>query len=345
MDGETGILQKQLRGAMVRYGILGFGLHGVRRLVPAFAGAKTSKLSGIWRRNLDQAKANARDYAIETVFSTAEELCASPDIDVVFVTSPDAFHMRDSLLAFRHNKPVLCEKPLAMHAAEVEQMLAAAQEANVAFGAAQNFRYNRSVNLIREWVEAGRIGKPIFASAHFYFQSGQSPRRWIYDPSLACGGPIGDVGIHCLDTLRYILQDDVTAVSTVAQRDQQSGEVEASAALAMEFRGGTIGSILVSFRSEYRTLVEVVGETGVIRSENGLTVSGFIDVQLLQSGKVRESQQVTNADAYCQMLDGFSAAVEGRGSYRAPGEDGLKNQRVLDAAYESWQSERKEIIP
>ncbi|MGO8718847.1 MAG: Gfo/Idh/MocA family protein [Acidobacteriaceae bacterium] len=330
---------------MVRYGILGFGLHGVRRAVPAFAGAKTSKLSGIWRRNLDKAKANARDYGIETVFATAEQLCASPDVDAVFVTSPDAFHMRDSLLAFEHSKPVLCEKPLAMNVEEVEQMLAAARKANVPFGVAQNFRYNRSVNLIRDWVEAGRIGKPVFASAHFYFQSEESLRTWIYDPSLARGGPIGDVGIHCLDTLRYVLRDDVTAVITVAHRDAKSGGVEASAALAMDFRSGTIGSILVSFRSEYRTLVEIVGETGVIRSENGLTVTGLVDVQLLQSGKVLDSRQVTNADAYCQMLDAFSAAVEGRGSYRAPGEDGLKNQRVLDAAYASWRTERKEIIP
>ncbi len=329
---------------MIRYGILGFGLHGVKRLVPAFAGAKTSQLIGIWRRNLDKAKADARDYGIEIMFATARELCASPEIDAIFVASPDACHMRDSLLAFDHKKPVLCEKPLAMNAEEVEQMLAAARKANVQFGVAQCFRYNRSVNVIRDWVKAGRIGKPIFATGHFYFQSAESQRAWIYDPSLARGGPIGDVGIHCLDTLRYILQDDVTAVTTVAHRDAESGGVEASSALAMDFRSGTIGSILVSFRSPYRSLVEIVGETGVIRSENGLTVTGMVDVQLMQSGKVLDSQQVTNADAYCQMLDSFSDAIEGRGQYLAPGEDGLKNQRVLDAAYASWQSGRKETI-
>ena len=329
---------------MVRYGILGFGLHGVKRLVPAFAGAKTSQLTGIWRRNLDKAKADARDYGIETVFATAEGLCASPNVDAVFVASPDACHMRDSLLAFAHSKPVLCEKPLAMSVEEVEQMLAAAKRANVLFGVAQCFRYNRSVDLIRDWVQAGKIGKPVFATAHFYFQSAESQRAWIYDPSLARGGPIGDVGIHCLDTLRYVLQDDVTTVATLAHRDPQSGGVEASAAVSMDFRAGTIGSILVSFRSPYRSLVEIVGETGVIRSENGLTVTGMVDVQLLQSGKVLDNRQVTNADAYCRMLDGFSDAIEGRGSYRAPGEDGLKNQRVLDAAYASWQSGRKETI-
>lgn len=329
---------------MVRYGILGFGLHGYKRLIPAFAGAKYSRLTGIWRRNLDKAKADASDYGIDTVFATAEELCASPHVDAVFVTSPDALHMRDSLLAMSHQKAVLCEKPLAMSVEEVEQMLAAAQQANVQFGVAQNFRYNRSVELIREWVEAGRIGKPVFATSHFYFQSAESPRAWIYDPSLARGGPIGDVGIHCLDVLRYILQDDMTAVTALAHRDAKSDGVEASAALSMDFRRGTIGSILVSFRSPYRSLVEIVGETGMIRSENGLTVTGMVEVQLLESGKVRDSKQVTNADAYCRMLDGFSDAIEGRGSYRAPGEDGLKSQRVLDSAYTSWHSGRKETI-
>ena len=94
---------------MTRYGILGFGHHGRKRLVPAFAGAKGSKLVGIWRRDFEKAQANAREYGIEHVFTSSEELCASPNIDAVFVTSPDAFHMRDTLLALRHNKPVLCE--------------------------------------------------------------------------------------------------------------------------------------------------------------------------------------------------------------------------------------------
>ncbi|MHB8302965.1 MAG: Gfo/Idh/MocA family protein, partial [Acidobacteriaceae bacterium] len=202
---------------MVRYGILGFGHHGRRRLAPAFVGAKSSQLAGIWRRDSTKAKADARELGIAQVFSSAEALCASPDIDAVFVSSPDAFHLRDTLLALAHNKPVLCEKPLAMSVQEVEQMLIASRNANVLFGAAQNFRYNRSVELVRAWIQAGRIGRPIFATANFNFLSERSPRAWIYDPSLARGGPIGDVGIHCLDALRFILQDDVTAVATLAR--------------------------------------------------------------------------------------------------------------------------------
>ena len=156
---------------MIRYGILGFGHHGIKRLIPGFNGAKDSRLGGIWRRDFEKAKTNASEYSIERALPSAEELCASPEIDAVFVTSPDALHIHDTLLAFSFNKPVLCEKPLAMNVAEVQQMLAASRKANLLFGVAQNFRYNRSVNLIREWVQAGKIGKPIFATSNFYFQS------------------------------------------------------------------------------------------------------------------------------------------------------------------------------
>ena len=129
---------------MVRYGILGFGHHAAKRLVPAFAAARHSSLVGLWRRDFAKARANARDFKIEHAFETAEALCASPEIDAVFVASPDALHLHDVLLALKHGKPVLCEKPLAMNAAEVETMLAAQAKAGVAFGVAQNMRYNAS---------------------------------------------------------------------------------------------------------------------------------------------------------------------------------------------------------
>ena len=190
---------------MVRYGILGFGHHGERRLAPAFAPAQRSQLAGIWRRDVAKAEADATRHSLQHVFATPEELCASPEIDAVFVATPDALHCEHTLLALRHGKAVLCEKPLAMNAAEAERMAAAAQSAGRPFGVAQNFRYNRSLERMRSMVADGVIGAPVFASAHFCFLSDNSPRAWIDNSGLACGGPIGDVGIHAIDALRFVL--------------------------------------------------------------------------------------------------------------------------------------------
>lgn len=326
---------------MVRYGILGFGHHAVRRLMPGFEGAAESKAVGLWRRDAARARANAREYSIPHVFDTPEALCASPEIDAVFVASPDALHLEHVLLAARHSKHVLCEKPLAMNAGEVEKMLAATGRAGLKFGVAQNMRYNHSLARMREWIREGRIGKPVLAQSQFAYSAASSPRAWIYDPTLALGGPIGDVAIHCLDALRYVLGSDesthVVAVTTLAHTDAASGPVESHAVVALDFVSGAMGSVTVTTRAAYRTLVEITGENGVILCENGLTVDFPIEVVLRRGSEVLAREALSNADAYSRMLDGFSAWVEGRGDYLAPGLDGLHNQRVLDAAYLSWR--------
>jgi predicted dehydrogenase len=329
---------------MIRYGLLGFGHHCVERLAPAFPAASGSALAGLWRRDQEKAAANAREYSIAS-FATAEELCASPEIDAVFVTSPDALHLPYVLLALAHGKPVLCEKPLGMNAGEVEQMLAAAQKAGLPLGVAQNFRYNRSLDVIRAWIAEGRIGKPALAHSQFCYPAQGSPRQWIYDPALACGGPIGDVGIHCIDALRYVLDSRVSAVNTLARTDGESGPVEAYATIGLDFTDGAMGAVTVSTRGAYRSLVEVTGEMGAIVSPFGLTVEGDVDVELWLDGKVAERKTVSNADGYTRMLDSFSDWVEGRGEFRATAADGLHNQQVLDAAYASWRTGQRQTLP
>jgi predicted dehydrogenase len=330
---------------MIRYGLLGFGHHCEKRLVPAFRVERASALVGIWRRDYEKAKDNARQYSIDHVFETAEELCASPAVDAVFVTSPDALHLPDVLLALAHGKPVLCEKPLGMNAAEVEQMLAAAGKAGRRLGVAQNMRYNRSLEVMRDWIAEGRIGQPALANAQFCYAAETSPRKWIYDPALACGGPIGDVGIHCIDALRFLLNSRVATVNTLARADERSGPVEAYAALGLDFISGAMGSVTVSTRGMYRSVIEVTGETGTIASEYGLTVDTDVDVVLWRSGAAQERKTVSNADCYTRMLDSFSAWVEGRGEFRATAEDSLHNQMVLDMAYESWRTGERRTIP
>jgi 1,5-anhydro-D-fructose reductase (1,5-anhydro-D-mannitol-forming) len=330
---------------MIRYGLLGFGNHCVKRLVPAFPGARNSSLTGLWRRDLKKAAANAREYSIEHVFATAEELCASPAIDAVFVTSPDALHLPHVLLALAYGKPVLCEKPLGMRAAEVEQMLAAAKAAGKCLGVAQNFRYNTSVELMRDWIAEGRIGRPALGNAQFCYGAENSPRKWIYDPALACGGPIGDVGIHCIDALRFVLNTRVAAVTTLARADAQSAPLEAYATIGLDFCACAVGAVTVSTRGAYRSLIEVAGETGTIVSEYGMTVDSDVDVVLWREGKVAERQTVSNSNGYTLMLDSFSDWIQGRGEFRATGIDGLHNQLVLDAAYTSWRTGERQILP
>ena len=330
--------------SQVRFAILGFGHHAVRRLLPAFSKCNQATLTGMWRRDQTAAQQNCAEYGIPHCFPTREALCSSPEVDVVLITSPDAMHWDDTLLALRYGKAVLCEKPVAMNAAEAEEMQAAARAAGLLYGVAQNFRFNRSLEWMREQIAAGRIGRPQLAHAQYTYPVTQAPRKWIMDPTLACGGPIADVGVHCIDALRYVLGAEVLSVSTVAQKDELSGRVEATASLQLEMTGGAYANVTASARSLYRSLVEVTGSEGALIAENGLTVDRPVQLVMRRAGELVETVTVENGDGYTRMLDRFALAFRGEGSFPASGVDAISNMRALDAAYASWQSGRRESV-
>jgi len=329
---------------MIRFGIVGFGLHGVRRLMPGFALAKQCQVTAVQRRDLQKARATAAEYNIPHAFASVEQLCSSSEVDAVLVTSPDSLHLSDTLTAIAHGKPVLCEKPMAMSAAQCREMVETARASKVLLGAAHIFRFENSTSWFREQLAAGSIGRPVFARSEFSYSGQGHGRKWLTDPTLAAGGPITDVGVHCIDTLRYVLQDEVLRVTTRVTSDELSGPVEAAAVLSLEFARGTLGTVLVSTRASYRTPIEIVGEKGTLWADNGLTVDHPIDLQLRQEGKPVVSKTVSNADAYARQVDAFAAAIRGEAQFPVPGIEGWCNQEILDAAYRSLKSGRTENV-
>jgi predicted dehydrogenase len=330
---------------MIRFGIAGFGLHAVRRLMPGFALARNCKVAALSRRDSNKAREAAAQYGIPHVFASTEELCRCPEVDAVLVTTPNACHLQDVLTAVAAGKPVLCEKPMGMNAEECRQMVEAARSAGVLLGVAQVFRFEESTARFRERVAAGDIGRPIFARAEFSFPGSGHHRTWLYDRSMSGGGPIADVGVHCIDALRYILQDEPRLVSALGRDDERSGEVEAAAILTLEFQRGTLATVMVSTRAHYRTPLEIVGDAGVLRADDALNVERPIQLELWRDGQRVAEETVSNQLAYARQVDSFAAAVEEREVFPVPGQEGAQNQLILDAAYRSLASGKSEEVP
>jgi predicted dehydrogenase len=330
---------------LIRFGILGFGLHAVKRLMPGFALAQNCQVTALSRRTMEKARDSAGKFNIPLAFDSAESMCRSPEVDAVLVTTPNSCHLADVLLAIECGKPVLCEKPMGMNSGECRQMVKAARAAGLLLGVAQVFRFEDSAARLRERVASGEIGKVVFARSEFSFPAGSGhPRAWINDPAVAGGGPIADVGVHAIDALRYILQDEVIRVSARGRYDFGPEAVESAALLTLEFSRGTLATVAVSFRTEYRTPLELVGETGVLRGDDVLNVERPITLELRRNGSVVESDQVTNRMAYARQVDAFADAVEGKAAFPVPGEQGWQNQEILDAAYCSLKSEKTEDV-
>jgi predicted dehydrogenase len=331
---------------MIRFGIAGFGLHAVKRLMPGFAGAKNCRVTALSKRSIAAARESAAAYKIPLAFDSVAEMAASPEVDAVLVTTPNALHLRDVLAAVSAGKPVLCEKPMGMNADECRQMVEAARRKNVLLGVAHIFRFDHSVHKFKEIISQGKIGRPIFARCEFSFLANPDhPRKWMYDAAMAGSGPIFDIGVHCIDTLRFILSDEVTRVSATAGGDERSGNVESAAAVTLGFSRGTIGTVLVSFRAEYRTPLEIVGSGGVVRADNALNVEFPIEIELKPNQGAGEKFTISNQGAYAVQVDAFADAIEGKSTFPAPGEEGWQNQEVLDAAMRSLKSGKAEAVP
>jgi 1,5-anhydro-D-fructose reductase (1,5-anhydro-D-mannitol-forming) len=233
---------------------------------------------------------------------------------------------------------------MAMNAAEARQMVQTARHAGLLLGVAQIFRFAESTQRLRARVAAGEIGSVVFARSEFSYAVGPShPRAWINDAAVAGGGPIADVGVHCIDALRFILNDEVLSVSARGCAGKKPGGVESTAVVTLEFRRSGLGAVLVSTRAPYRTPIEIAGEGGVLRADDGLSVDKPVGIELRAGNKI-ETEEISNLLAYARQVDAFADAVEGRAAFPAPGEEGWRNQVILDAAYESMRSGRVEKI-
>lgn len=327
---------------MVRFGIAGFGLHAGKRLMPGFAAARNCRVTALSRRDPQRARESAHEFGVEHAFTSTAELSASPDVDAVFIATPDAMHLADVLEAVRHRKPVLVEKPMALNATEARQMVEAARGAGVLLGVAHVMRFEESVRWFRERVASGAIGKPVLARAAFVAPLLVSARTWINDPRLATGGPLADVGVHCFDTLRYVLGDEVQSVMAQAHYDSH-WVVEASGTALFQFASGTLATMSVSARAPYQTLLEVIGDNGILSAVNALNVDHPITLELWRGFDIVEKKEVFNERAYTAQVEAFAAAVEAAKPFEIPGEEGLRNQLILDAIFRSVKSRKTEV--
>jgi 1,5-anhydro-D-fructose reductase (1,5-anhydro-D-mannitol-forming) len=328
---------------MVRFGIAGFGLHAVRRLMPGFATARNCQVTALSRRDRERARATAQEFGINHAFTSTADLCACPDVDAVFIATPDAMHLADVLDCVRYRKPALVEKPMAMNAAESRQMVEATHAAGVLLGVAHVMRFEESVRWFRERISSGAIGKPVLARAAFVAPLLDSARTWINDPRLATGGPLADIGVHCFDTLRYVLADEVTSVMAQAHYDSH-WVVEASGTTLFQFAGGTLATMSVSARAPYQTLLEVIGENGIISAVNALNVEHPVTLELQRGFDLIEKREVSNARAYSEQVEAFADAVESGKPFEIPGEEGLQNQIILDAIFRSVKNGKTEAV-
>jgi predicted dehydrogenase len=321
----------------IRYGFIGFGRFAEYTMLPAVAESQNSEVIAIQNRKMEKAKEKASEHNVAYAFDSVKELVSHPDIDAVYIASPVFKHFEDVMAAAQAGKHILVEKPIAMNKSEAEKMIQVCRENDVKLMVAQMARFSPVNSRIKELIKSGVIGKTTFIKTEYFYDVRLSKRWWSRDTKMAGGGPTFDIGVHCLDTMRFVLDEDVISVKSHLSPKISEEKTEMTSITALKFSNGTPGSMFCSFAVPYaRIFIEVVGEEGIISADNFSVSKTSVQLKITKGkdGKVSETiiEDIDVPNIYEKEITHFSDCIINNTEPLIAGKEGLKNQIVLDEA-------------
>lgn len=192
-----------------KFGIIGFGGMGHSHAVQ-LTRAEGTEVVGAY--DINPAKKEKVEKEGFTFIPTLEELLGNEEIEIIVVATPNNFHKELSIAAMRAGKHVICEKPVMMNAAELEEVLAVSKECGKQFSVHQNRRWDKDYRIIKSVLDADTIGEPFYIESRVQGCKGV-PGDWRCVKE-AGGGMLLDWGVHLIDQLMWHIQSPVTQIYT-----------------------------------------------------------------------------------------------------------------------------------
>lgn len=308
---------------MLNWIVIGIGDITVRRVIPAIQAEPRSRLYGLVTR--DSAK--AAPYKVKA-WPTLDEALSDPAVEAVYVGTPVFLHGPQTMQSLRAGRHVLCEKPMAMNEAEGRAMVKTAEDTGRTFGVAYYRRLYPKVQRAKQLLEAGAIGKPVFAELtnHMWFD-GKGERSWLFDPAKAGGGPLFDIASHRIDVLNFLFGKP-GRVSGQLSNAVHHYAVEDNATVMIEYENGVRGVVDVRWNSK------VVRDECRIRGTDGeMEMSPLNGPDLLYPGG-KESLPV-HPNVHLPTVANFVDAVEGKGPLLASGDSSYWTDWITEQARKS----------
>ena len=192
----------------IKWGIIGLG-----KIAGKFASdlvtVPGSELYAVASRSQEKADAFKKEHGATAAHGSYEDLAKDPEVDVVYIATPHVRHCEDSILCMENGKAVLCEKPFAMKAAQVDKMIASAKANNVFLMEALWTRIMPSFRFVLDEINSGNYGSIKTVTADFGFKAPFDPKGRLFDKKLG-GGALLDVGIYPIFVALAILGEPET---------------------------------------------------------------------------------------------------------------------------------------
>ena len=321
--------------------LVGLGSYSSDQLAPALEETQHCYLAGIvtgtpekedkWKKKYDIKDGNVYNY---TNFDSIKD---NPDIDIVYVVLPNAMHKEYVIRAARAGKHVICEKPMAITVEDCDAMINACKEAGkmLSIGYRLHFEPHN-----QEMMRLGRE-KPFGKITSMVAEDGlNNVKGWRLDKELAGGGPLMDVGIYCVQGVRYttgLEPVSVTATEGPKKDKEKFAEVEESLTWEMEMSDGTIARCKTSYSESLHTL-RAEAENGWFELDPAYDYKGI-------KGETSEGKMdFPQVNQQARQMDDFAQAIKENRATPVPGEMGRQDVRILQAIYESMRTGKKVMI-
>jgi predicted dehydrogenase len=337
-------MAKRRNKKKVRYAVVGLGHIAQVAVLPAFAHAANSKVTALVSDDPAKLKALARKYkTVEGTFSYDEYETCLEQVDAVYIALPNHMHADYTIRAAKAGVHVLCEKPMAVTAAECKKMIAACRDNNVKLMIAYRLHFEE-INLAAiDLIRRGKIGEPKFFNSSFSMTVRDGDIRTKKDMG---GGSLYDIGVYCINAARYLFRAEPTEVMAISVNSglKKFKEIDESTGAILKFDDGRVASFVTSFNGADVAEYRVVGTKGQIHVDPAYEYAEGLEYEIIIDGKSKK-KRIGKRDQFAAELLHFSKCVLKNREPEPSGEEGMQDVRIVEALYESSRLGKAVSIP
>lgn len=336
-DWETG------PDGVVRFAVVGLGGFAREAALPALRAADYCEPTVVVSGSAEKAEAVAAAFDADhgLTYEAHADGAGQDAYDAVYVATPNALHLPHVETACEYGKAVLCEKPLEATVDRAVALVSACETAGVPLMTAYRMQTDPVVRRLREVVQSGGIGDPIQLHGGFSIDvlaGGRGPDQWRLDRDLAGGGALMDVGVYPLNTARFLLDADPTAVAGTTSGEGAFADVDESVAFQVRFPGAVTASFTAGFSGDRESYLTVRGSEGTLELRNAFSAGGERRVRVRRDdGEIDLTGPAI--DEVREEFDYFADAVLSGWEVGPDGQDGATDVRTMQAVYEAAASD------
>jgi len=331
-------------GRKVGWAVVGLGSLAINQILPAFAKCEKSKVVALVSGHPDKAAKLAARYGVSPKaiynYQNYDTLKDNPEVDVIYVVLPNSMHAEYTIRGHQAGKHVLSEKPMANTPGDCQAMIDAARKAGKKLMVAYRCRYepfNKEMIRMAREQELGPV-KVIVADHGFNIGN---PTQWRLKREFAGGGSLMDIGIYSLQAARYVTGEEpveINAVTYTTPGDERFKEVEETINFQLRFPSGVLANCTSSYGYAGQNKYRVIATKGWFELEPATSYTGLR--MKVRRNNATEDRDLPQRDHFALEMDHLSeCAMEGKEPL-TPGEEGLRDVKLMMAIYEAARTGR-----